>query len=79
MTKLDNNARTLGKSLVQADGTKLARDLDRVMDFRNPVLERLSDLILPAFVRAILDRRDELVDGIADGLRAAGWTVEQPE
>lgn len=75
---LDNNARTLGRSLVAADGERLTRDLDRVLDFRNPVLERLSDLILPAFVRAILDRRDELVDGIADGLRAAGYRVEPP-
>ena len=75
---LDNNARTLGRSLVEADDQRLTRDLDRALDFRNPVLERLSDLILPAFVRAILDRRNELVDGIADGLRAAGWTVERP-
>jgi hypothetical protein len=75
---LDNNARTLGRSLVEADGDRLTRDLDRVLDFRNPVIERLSDLILPAFVRAILDRRDELVEGIADGLRAAGYRVEPP-
>lgn len=75
---LDNNARTLGRSLVEADGDRLTRDLDRVLDFRNPVLERLSDLILPAFVRAMLDRRDELVEGIADGLRAAGYRVEPP-
>ncbi len=75
---MDNNARTLGRSLVDADSARLERDLDRVLDFRNPVLERLSDLILPAFSRAILDRRDELVRGIADGLRAAGYRVEPP-
>jgi len=75
---MNNNARTLGRSLVEADAARLERDLDRVLDFRNPVLERLSDLILPAFSRAILDRRDELVRGIADGLRDAGYRVEAP-
>jgi hypothetical protein len=75
---MNNNARTLGRSLVEADAARLERDLDRVLDFRNPVLERLSDLILPAFSRAILDRRDELVRGIADGLQAAGYRVEPP-
>ena len=75
---MDNNARTLGRSLVDADSARLERDLDRVLDFRNPVLERLSDLILPAFSRAILDRRDELVRGIVNGLRAAGYRVEPP-
>lgn len=75
---MNNNARTLGRSLVEADSDKLQRDFDRVLDFKNPVLERLSDFILPAFVRAVMERRDELVEGIADGLRAAGWTVEQP-
>ncbi len=75
---MDNNARTLGRSLVEADAARLERDIDRVLDFRNPVLERLSDLILPAFSRAILDRRDELVRGIADGLRDAGYRVEPP-
>ena len=68
MTKLNNNASALGRAIATGTRAQIVRALDRVIEPKNPMWERLSDIALGWVADAIIDSRDELVAGLRQAL-----------
>ena len=68
MSKMNNNARALGRAIATGNRAQIVSALDRVIEPKNPMWERLSDIALGWVADAIIDSRAELVDGLRQAL-----------
>tara|TARA_R110002074_G_scaffold36638_3_gene99640 strand:- start:433 stop:654 length:222 start_codon:yes stop_codon:yes gene_type:complete len=68
MSKLNNNGRALGRAIATGTRAQIVSALDRVIEPKNPMWERLSDIALGWVADAIIDSRDELVAGLRQAL-----------
>ena len=68
MSRLNNNARALGRAIATGNRVQIVRALDRVIEPQNPMWERLSDMALGWVADAIIDSRGELVEGLRQAL-----------
>jgi|TARA_S200002703_G_C3686982_1_gene210935 hypothetical protein len=60
--------RRLGRALVVGNRQAIISVLDRVIEPRNPLWERISDIAIGYVVDAMLDGRADLVDGAREAL-----------
>lgn len=68
MSKLNNNARALGRAIATGNRAQIVRALDRVIEPQGAMWERLSDLALGFVSDAIIEGRAELVEGVRAAL-----------
>jgi hypothetical protein len=68
MSKLNNNARALGRAIATGNRAQIVRALDRVIEPQGAMWERLSDLALGFVADAIIEGRAELVEGVRAAL-----------
>jgi len=60
--------RRLGKALVVGNRDAIVKVLDRVIEPRNPLWERISDIAIGYVVDAILAGREDVVEGAKEAL-----------
>tara|TARA_R100000655_G_scaffold59977_2_gene98403 strand:- start:374 stop:601 length:228 start_codon:yes stop_codon:yes gene_type:complete len=60
--------RRLGKALVVGNRDAIVKVLDAVIEPRNPLWERISDIAIGYVVDAILAGREDVVDGAREAL-----------
>ena len=60
--------RRLGKALVVGNRDAIVKVLDAVIEPRNPLWERISDIAIGYVVDAILSGREDVVDGAREAL-----------
>ena len=60
--------RRLGRALVVGNRQAIISVLDRIIEPRNPLWERISDIAIGYVVDAMLDGRADLVDGAREAL-----------
>jgi hypothetical protein len=60
--------RRLGRALVVGNRQAIISVLDRVIEPRNPLWERISDIAIGYVVDAILAGREDVVDGAREAL-----------
>lgn len=60
--------RRLGRALVVGNRQAIISVLDRVIEPRNPLWERISDIAIGYVVDAMIDGRADLVDGAREAL-----------
>jgi hypothetical protein len=60
--------RRLGRALVVGNRQTIISVLDRIIEPRNPLWERISDIAIGYVVDAMLDGRADLVDGAREAL-----------
>ena len=58
----------LGKALVVGNRDAIVKVLDAVIEPRNPLWERISDIAIGYVVDAILAGREDVVDGAREAL-----------
>jgi len=68
MPKLNNNMRSLGRAIAIGTRGQIIQALDRVVQPRSEVWERLSDLALGFVADAIVDGRTDLIAGVRAAL-----------
>lgn len=68
MSKMNNNARALGRAIATGNRAQIVRALDRVIEPQGAMWERLSDLALGFVADAIIEGRAELVEGVRAAL-----------
>lgn len=60
--------RRLGRALVVGNRDAIVKVLDAVIEPRNPLWERISDIAIGYVVDAILAGREDVVDGAREAL-----------
>ncbi len=60
--------RRLGRSIVVGNRQTIIEVLDAVIEPRNPIWERISDIAIGYVVDALLSGREDLVDGAREAL-----------
>ena len=66
--------RRLGRALVVGNRQTIVEVLDAVIEPRNPIWERISDIAIGYVVDALLSGREDLVDGAREALdQLEGW------
>ena len=60
--------RKLGKSMAMGNKDALVAVLDLLIAPRNPIWERISDIAIGYVVDAILDGREEVLEGVKEAL-----------
>ena len=60
--------RRLGRALVVGNRQTIVEVLDAVIEPRNPIWERISDIAIGYVVDALLSGREDLVDGAREAL-----------
>jgi len=60
--------RRLGRSIVVGNRQTIIEVLDAVIEPRNPIWERISDIAIGYVVDALLTGREDLVDGAREAL-----------
>ena len=60
--------RALGRAIATGSKSEIVAALDRIIEPRNQVWERLSDMALGWVAAAIIDGRSELVEGLKEAM-----------
>jgi hypothetical protein len=60
--------RRLGRSIVVGNRQTIIEVLDAVIEPKNPIWERISDIAIGYVVDALLSGREDLVDGAREAL-----------
>ena len=60
--------RALGRAIATGSKAEMGAALDRIIEPRNQVWERLSDMALGWVADAIIDGRSELVEGLKEAM-----------